>query len=573
MASDPMALANALDPSLYQQQLQAAQQQQLATLLMQQGLAPMGGTESVGGVAIRRSPMEGAAKLAALLSGQSLQGQANEKAAALMQGQSAAMRAAFGMGDAPQAPQGGQGPALGAVMAGQPVPGQQPQQAPQAGSATPAGTMGLPGMSPMQAMGSYFMSPDKYMESYLKGFTPNDTTIQARQGGVDPVVANRLALIKSSTDPKILGMQQAGMSPEQVYLAIFGEAAKNAEIDRKVNNQFANPLLNQYGQTPKLPENANPVGSPLPNGALPGVASIPGSSGVMAANSAATAAGTNTQTPETGYVNGQPVNTTRAARVQSAVPPAVQAGRDADAKLILQREIANETDPVAKGALTRELATRFPNVAPEQAPGVVKTADNATNTMNESYKTVATANAPAQTIQARLSAIGGLAKVAITGGDTEWRDQANNLLQLSGISERAVDRKSAGDLLDKNAAQIALAIGAGPSSTDSLRTLASAANPNRHMTPQAAQEAVDQLSASAKVQQAKAKVLTPMYNAGKPAEYLAAEQKFDAAGDYRLWQLHAMPAAQAKAFLSKLSPAEQASLRSKAAELKQLGAF
>ncbi len=170
-------------------------------------------------------------------------------------------------------------------------------------------------------------------------------------------------------------------------------------------------------------------------------------------------------------------------------------------------------------------------------------AKNAQNTMNASYQRVMAANQPAQTIQARLATIASFAPHAITSGDGEWRDFANTLLSLTPNfvpgSQGAVDRKTAGDLLDKNAAQIALAIGAGANGTDALRTLAAAANPNRHMTVAAIQEAVDELQASAKMQQAKASVLTPLYNAGKAAAYNTAEQQFDNNADYRIWQIKA----------------------------------
>jgi len=351
-----------------------------------------------------------------------MQGQANQSQSALMQNQAAAMRAMFGMGDpqgAPQAPQG-QGPAMGAMLGGQAPQQPQAPQAPQAGAASPAGAMGLPGMSPMQSMGSYFMSPDKYMDSYLKGYTPNDTTIQARQGGVDPVMANRLMLIKNSTDPKILGMQQSGMGPMQIYQAIFGEAAKGAEIDRKAGNQFYNPLTGDAGMVPKLPEGANPVGQPAANGAISTTA-MPGAAPVMTANAAAAGLGTARTTPSTAYVAGQPTFSTKERDLQraAALSPAEQSQSDAFERSAgnlreLDAAIASASSPAVKQVLQAERQRLSgPAATPEQRPGVVEAAKNAQATMNTSYKTVAIANAPAQTIQARLSAIGQLAKGAI----------------------------------------------------------------------------------------------------------------------------------------------------------------
>lgn len=562
-----MALANMLDPSLYSQQLQAQQQQQLAQLLMQQGLSPMGGTESVGGVAIRRSPMEGMAKLAALLSGQSMQGQANDKTAAMMASQGAAMRAAFGMGD-PQAgqPQGQPSPqALGAALGGSPP----------AAPSSPAGAMGLPGMSPMQSMMSYSMDPSKYMDSYLKGYTPNDMTVQARQGGFDPQMANRLAFIKQSTDPKILGMQQAGMSPEMIYRAILGEAAKGAEIDRKAGNQFNNPLTGESGMVPKIPENANMTGPLGANGAIPGLAPIPGAPGVIAANSAAQTAGTNTQTPETGYVNGQPVNTTRAARVASAVPPQVQASRDAESLKIIDAEISQATDPVEKATLGRvrqRLIAGAPSIAPEQGPGVVPGANAAQKELGDRFTAVREGAANAQTTTAYLQTIKGLADKAATGQFSDRIVFLNSLLSQVG-AEQAKDATTANNLLDKYSNQIVARLGQGGLGTDAARAILASAYPNAKMNPAAIKEAADNIIGVNEMMKAKLTVLSPAGNARDPLAYQQAEAKFDKVADPRVFQIVHMPPDEAAKFLAKLPKEVQADLRARARLLKDMGVF
>ena len=63
MATQPMW--GAIDPSIISDQTALDRQQQIAQFLRQQSLTPMGGTEMAGGVSVRRSPLEGMAKLLA----------------------------------------------------------------------------------------------------------------------------------------------------------------------------------------------------------------------------------------------------------------------------------------------------------------------------------------------------------------------------------------------------------------------------------------------------------------------------------------------------------------------------
>lgn len=171
------------------------------------------------------------------------------------------------------------------------------------------------------------------------------------------------------------------------------------------------------------------------------------------------------------------------------------------------------------------------------APGVLEGAKNSQDLMKTSYQDVMRGAQPAATVQARLDEIAKFSKTAIMGGDTQWRDFANNLLSIAGVSERATDRKTSGDLLEKNAAQISLAIGTGANGTDGLRALAASANPGRHMTTDAVQQAVGQLQASAQVAQAKAQLMTPHFNAGNTGAYNTTEQTFDKNADYRVFQI------------------------------------
>ena len=280
------------------------------------------------------------------------------------------------------------------------------------------------------------------------------------------------------------------------------------------------------------------------------------------------------------------------------VSPAAQAASDATAMQIAQKEL--ETAPPGPdrdqliGAIQRmkaggspvptnigsspiDLSPALPSSAVRTgfAPGAVAGAEanakNAQGVMTESYKTVMAGNASAAAINARLQGISELASKAITGGNTEWRDFANNLLSIAGVSERATDRKTAGDLIEKYNSQIALGVGAGAQGTDALRAMGSAANPNRKMTPAAMQDAASQLGAATQAQQAKAQYMTPIYNAGKTADYNNAEQEFDKSADYRLWQLKDMNPAQTLQFRAQIGEKQWGELKAKAQALKAKG--
>jgi hypothetical protein len=216
------------------------------------------------------------------------------------------------------------------------------------------------------------------------------------------------------------------------------------------------------------------------------------------------------------------------------------------------------------------------------APGTAEAAKSGVEMASSSYKNVMQAAQPAATVQARLDDIEKFSKTAILGGDTQWRDFANNLLSIAGVSDKATDRKTAGDLIEKNASQIALAIGSGSQGTDALRSLAAAANPGRKMTQDAISQAVAQLKASAQVAQAKAQLLTPKYNAitSNPAaagDYNTSEQQFDKNADYRVFQMvndtKGMNSDQIKSYFQAkgYSPAQVQTLIGQKNALKGLG--
>jgi hypothetical protein len=211
---------------------------------------------------------------------------------------------------------------------------------------------------------------------------------------------------------------------------------------------------------------------------------------------------------------------------------------------------------------------------PAAIAGAVKDAEaGATNRqkiITEDYQDLSRQNVTAQTVISRLQTIKQLGPQAITGAEAEKRDFFNGLLSLAGLKS-AESAKTASDLVDKNASQIALAIGTGPNGTDALRSLAQMANPNRHMTLDAMQRAADSIIAPLAMTQAKTQMLTPYFAHGDTANYLQQKQQFEQAADPRVWELQALPAAQQKAYVQSLSPQDARGLLMKRQALRQLG--
>ncbi len=231
--------------SFAQQQALLNQRQAMAQALLQQGMSPLETQgRQVGNIGYRISPFEGLAKILQSAVGRQEMQQTTKDQANLQAQSYANLLRQFG-GDQPN----------------------------------PINPNGLPAAA---AVGWMQSDPKSYWETAGKRWTPNDTTVQAAQGGVDPQAANRQELVKRLTDPKVYGLGQAGFTPDEIKKAFYSEAAKAAEIDRKAGNQFSNPLTGENGFVPKLPDNANPVGQPAPNGAVPGVAPIPGALPIVA---------------------------------------------------------------------------------------------------------------------------------------------------------------------------------------------------------------------------------------------------------------------------------------------------
>lgn len=156
-------------------------------------------------------------------------------------------------------------------------------------------------------------------------------------------------------------------------------------------------------------------------------------------------------------------------------------------------------------------------------------------------------NTSAQTVISQLQNISQLAPAAITGAEADRRAYVNGLLSLVGVPG-ANDAKTATDLLDKYSNQIVAKLGQGGLGTDAARSIVSAGNPNAHMSNDAIQEAVRNLSGQYQMTQAKTALLSQYANGNDPAGYSKAETAFDKAADPRIWEYMSIqdPAARQK---------------------------
>lgn len=544
MATDPMALANALDPSLYSQQLQAQQQQALAQLLMQQGLAPMGGTESVGGVAIRRSPMEGLAKMAALLSGQSMQGQANQSLAGLNAQQAASMRAMFGMGD-PSSPGAagmpqGQGPALGAALAGpqggQPMPAQQPNP------------MSVNGASAMTNMMSYMTDPTAHMKAVIDQYasTPEMKAAAAAYGAGSP---QYVAALQAQ-------VRKAGYVPPN-------------EI--KSGNTATDPFTNQpIGYGVKLPEGAIPKFGA--DGRMASVEMVPGAAGAITEAEAAQGAG-KAQNEMVEFTNpdGTKENITKAQAVARATPKFnVKPGTEAAFRETLKN------NPEALAAFDRQMAAKGGFQTGQTTSGAAaatKAGALPQEDLDKRYSELKIANTQAETTNSYLQNIKTLAEKAATGQFADKQALLNSLLAQAGISEKATDTVTATNLIDKYSKQIVARLGQGSLGTDAARDLLQAAYPSKYMSKDAIADASDNLIGANQMIQAKMRLLGPHGNARDPIKYQENEQVFDQNADPRIWQYaNIQDAAKRKSFLQGILKVDPRFLE-KAAKLHEIGAL
>ena len=537
------------DPNVQSQAALLDQRQMLAQALMQRGLTPMQG-RMAGDVYVGPHPLEAVGNLVSLLAGNKVMQQTVQDRAGLAAQAYAAQLQANQPQRAPsytpnqvgsassEALRSGGGPTnANATRMGQILLGQQP--ADQGSPFNPRNPLNMPAELVTGYQAGFI--PKEVFETQAALYKPTDATVQARQGGMDPVKANQQAFTKTVTDPAILKLRQAGFTDDQIKRFIEAEQIKAAEIDRKAGNQYFNFATGDSGMVPKIPENANPVGAVQPNGAVPGVAPIPGALPMTQANAGATEAG------KAPFNIVESFDPTKQAPVKNyagnvmtppgqVVPPKVQKERDAESLRIMQNERKNPANSAeTNAALDREMARLNGGLQSGPSLGQTKAADASQEQLSKKFSLLQEQNGQAQTTNSYLRNIKELSEKAITGKFSDRLQFINSLLATVG-NEKAKDETTANNLLDKYSNQIVARLGQGGLGTDAARAILQSAYPSAKMTKEAIHEAADNLIGANEMLMAKARVLSPHGNSKDPVKYQEVEQVFDQNADPRMWQ-------------------------------------
>lgn len=158
---------------------------------------------------------------------------------------------------------------------------------------------------------------------------------------------------------------------------------------------------------------------------------------------------------------------------------------------------------------------------------------------------------------------------AATGISADRQAFMQGLAGMLGMDSEQLARTDT-DLLAKNANMLALAGG----NTDSARALASAANPNNHMTKEAIAQAADQVIGQQKLALARAQFLAPhkaMADQGHPEAYVAARNLFNSVADPRVIQFTSMTPEEKIALKSSMTEKEREEFGAKLGKARKLG--
>lgn len=622
-----------LDPNNAGALQEIQRQQMLGQLLLQQGLAPAPQTQSIGGVAIRQSPVEGLARLLQAHSGNKMQSDAAAQLGYLNRQGYASMTGQPTMADPNQGPQ------------------PDPNQPPQASPTTPAqqalsqgaaqGSVG-PTNNNAQLLAAALQNPPQQPQQPPQAPQQMPQQMPQQQGAplsaggsLNPAgLSPQLAGFGLMTDPSAYFTVQAGAmtpTPEmKLAAAVYGQNSPQYKAALRQQVQKAGyipPSNSRPGSTLFDPITHQPIfsaptsdGSQIqwgPNGPTMGM--VPGALATSQAITTAQGLGKQAATPTVAYNGTNPIFSTGLQDIQRAggapgspgVPgvPGVPGGSQGmpgngpsypgapgspeavgsvytpDSMAILQAERAKPTNsPADNAALDREISrvqaamgtpgqTAAPsNVTPTLPPGANTAADAAQTLLSKKFGDLQAQNSQAQSVTSYLESIKQLSQKAAVGPFSDKLQFTNGLLSLIG-NEKATDATTANNLLDKYSNQLVARLGQGSLGTDAARTIVHSAYPNSGMTPQAIGEAADNLVGANDMVKAKTSLLSPQGNAKDPIGYQQKEQIFDQAADPRLFQLKRMTPQQGQAYLSSLPPQVSADLKQRAQVLKQLGVF
>jgi hypothetical protein len=431
-------------------------------------------------------------------------------------------------------------PSLGGAQT--PLSGGAPVQSAPQGMATQGGPFGnMP--RPLVAYG-LLNDPTALFTSAAKQFEPTDIQKQMTAAGIDT---------NSPIGRQILqqAIFKANYVPNEAY---------------RGGGYVHNPQTGAMEQLPQVPEGytaqKNAAGQWT-------VVPVQGGAGAIAATAAAQEGGKGSVLPYAGVdAQGNPLPVTnRTAAATGRVgnqPPPIPSIPGLGGSTGMQ----NSSDvPLPGGG-----AAIYAAAPMGAAKGAETGAGNQQDMLSKSWSGLIEQNRQAATTNSYLQSIKALSSKAATGQQSDRINYANGLLSLAG-SEKATDAVTANNLLDKYSNQIVARLGQGGLGTDAARSILQSAYPNAHMTPDAINEAADNLIGANQMTQAKAKLLAPLANALDAKGYTNAEMKFDQNADPRIFQYMGITdPAKRQAFAKKLMQ-QDPKIVDKIKALQDMGAF
>jgi hypothetical protein len=276
-----------------------------------------------------------------------------------------------------------------------------------------------------------------------------------------------------------------------------------------------------------------------------------------------------------GYLGPQAVG---GAPSLAPIPPAEQAARDQARLQILQQERAQwmaAPDTPAKAQniadLDKQIAATLGGHAPRQAfvasgppLGTVENVAGTVDAVNKDWNATNESARSAQQDIGVLQKIKELAPGAITGVASDRRQYLAGLAGLIGMSTEQMEKTNT-DLLAKNTNMLALAGG----DTNLAKLMAESANPNTHMTPQAIQDAANQVIAQRKLALAKQAYMSNFK--ADPDQYTKELSHFNQVADPRILQLRDMSRDEIARMKGAMTAAEQREFGQKIRKMQSMG--
>lgn len=534
-----------LAPDLAAQQMQLSRQQKIADMLREQSMTPMGDTQTIGGWAIQKSPLEGLAKLAQALGANRSQSQTDEKQLSLSKALMGRMGDILGGG--------GSDPSASALTQGA---AQQPSTPDASGEMVNQGGVGPTLANALRMDSAPKAAPNNFtMGNLLKGQVIGDLGGQAAGAaywdGFKPTEGMKTDKYLGYSPQESRTTEDAKRFKEG-YIAPVNARPGSILRDPKTNMPIAyNPHIPD-GAAPTFDASGNVTGMNPINGALP----------LIQANARALAAGKAEVTPQSGFDgNGNPVFTNQLSAATGG------AGASGGAP--------GGTSPVNVGRFGSYKAPGGA-VAPGLAPGVATAAEGqaAQNTKRSGVLVDSASDSPT-----RVNVLDNILQLSrdgvATGPTAEWTNKVKGVVGsvpgFTGWKDDVTGYQEMKKFLNQNAIRAWTA--AGGTGTDTQMNAAMQANPNDKMFPAAVQKMAQWAKAGELALQSKASAQDDWLsrNANNPQAQNQFESAWRKNFDPRVYQLKQMEPAEMQGFVAKMPANERAALLQKYSTAKQNG--